>query len=68
MTLFPSHTAETKNHKHDTSAGTHKPGFQAKSDQQPKAKSQHHISKQLIPPAHKNTPCTAYAGGVLFFT
>ena len=47
-------------------ANAEQPGLQTVSDHQPQSKSNHQIRKQLLSPAHNNTPCTLYAGGDLF--
>ena len=63
MPLSSSHTAKAKDHKHHTSAKAQKAGCQAMTDHQSNAEPQHDTTQQMLPPAHKNTPCTAYAGG-----
>ena len=66
MPLFSAHTAASQNQKHNTTAGTNKPGLQTVSDDQPQTKAQHDTPKQMLSSAHKNTPCTAYAEGVVY--
>ena len=37
-------------------------------NQHTQSKGQHHTAPKLVLPAHKNTPCTLYAGGVVNLT
>ena len=66
--LFSAQTSNSQYQKGNTAASTQKPGFHAMANQNTQTESHHYTAEQMIPSAHNNTPCTAYAGGVYNLT
>lgn len=62
--LFFTHDTKTQNQQSKSTAAAQQPAFQTLTDQHPKPKSRQTAAMQMIPSAHKNTPCKSYAGGV----
>lgn len=65
MPLFFPGTPKSQRHNSNTDQKTEKSRFQPSPDQQTYAKCDQGTTAKMIPPAHKNTPCTTVcAGGV----
>ena len=63
MSSSPPGRKKTKEEQPDTAAGTQGPGFQTVTNHKPKTEAHDAPTVELILSAHKNTPCTFYAGG-----
>ena len=65
MPLFSSHDPKSKHHQAQATAATEKPAFQTMSNNQSQPESHGATAMHMTFPAHKNTPCTLYAGGAV---
>ena len=63
-----SHNAKTERQKRDSAAAADEPAGNTMPHDQPQSEEQAAAPMQVVFPAHKNTPCLSYAGGVQFLT
>ena len=60
-----SHGAKTDPNQSKTAKAAQKPAFQTVPQNQPQSQTDQAASVHMALPAHKNTPCTDYAEGVV---
>ena len=65
MPLFSPHNPKSQYQQPQSPAAAEKPAFQTVSENQTEAECHYTASPQMTFPAHKNTPCTLYAEGVV---
>ena len=58
------HHAQPQHDQHNPAAAAEEPALQAVAHNDAETKNQNTAAMQATLPAHKNTPCASYAGGV----